>query len=517
MKRRALLLLPASLLALTGCGDEDPGPDVDATPPAAVEDLTATSPSSERVLLTWTAPGDDHMNGRADRYEIRYSETPITPQRWAAITKLDSLLTPKPAGQVESLAVAATGVRDWYFLLKSADEESNWSAVSNVAAARLGDLTPPGAVTDLSAASTTAQSVTLSWTAPGDDGQTGQATTYEVFFAESPIPPASWTAVPMEPPAPAPAGTVQTFTITGLGMGRSYYFCLRTADEFSNRSVLSNVIASVPGLRRLTTSPGSSLFGAQWARWSPDGLSIAFVADWGETENRDIYAIRAAGGMATRMTMDPAVDSHPCWSPDGQKIAFSSTRGGKDEIWVMEPVPWSEPQLLLSRAEDAFGPAWAPRGGNHIGFVLRTSLLTTAICTDSIVGGAHQDLYDYPAENSYPVWSPDSLHIAFTSDRGGDENIWTVLTEEGLAVRLTFWEGVDAAPSWSPNGARIAFHSDRSGNLDIWTMQADGADPVQLTFDRTSDTYPAWSPDSTKIAFTSRRSGQAEIWIQDLE
>lgn len=521
--RSALPFVSALLIVLAGCGDDDgAGPKVDATPPGRVGDLTAASPSQDRVLLTWTAPGDDAMEGRASRYDVRYSPTPLTPQGWASAPEIASPLEPKPAGEPESLDVAGTDARDWYFTLRTADETYNWSLMSNVASARFGDGVPPAFVTDLSVVSTTTRGVTLAWTAPGDDGAVGTAAEYDVRYAQTEITPGNWAqAVRVTTPAPRAAGAPDSVTVGGLDLGHSYYFALRTADEFSNWSALSNVTTGVPGLRRLTTSPEPSRFGAQHAGWSPDGGSVAFAADWAESENLDIYTMPADGGTAVRLTSDPASDDHPSWSPDGGTIAFTARRSGRDGIWVMDAVSGAGPVALTDLDEDAFDPTWSP-DGKHVAYIVRTSVSTSAVYVDSSAGGLAHLVHEHPSMNTEPAWCPvstrpDTSRIAITSDRLGEPSLWYVWNVGGGATRVSFVEAAEGSPCWSPHGSSLAFHSDRSGNFDIWILSLTGEGYMQLTFDPASDTHPAWSADSTRIAFTSRRGGKPEIWIQELE
>lgn len=87
-------------------------------------------------------------------------------------------------------------------------------------------------------------SVTLVWTAPGDDGNIGTAGHYELRYSQSPITDANWgQATPVSGlPAPQVAGTRQSVTVNGLNETTTYYFALRTQDDAGNWSPLSNVL-----------------------------------------------------------------------------------------------------------------------------------------------------------------------------------------------------------------------------------------------------------------------------------
>lgn len=114
--------------------------------------------------------------------------------------------------------------------------------------------------------------------------------------------------------------------------------------------------------------------------------------------------------------------------------------------------------------------------------------------------------------------------IAFSSDRGGDMNIY-VMDEDGKnVVQLTDHPQVDSTPAWSPDGRLIAFSSLRDeppnthGNSEIYIMDSDGGNPTRLTQEPNSiDTLPAWSPYGNRIAFASNRDGTGDIYVMDAD
>ncbi len=107
------------------------------------------------------------------------------------------------------------------------------------------DTTPPSAVTDLTVSESGRNYVVLTWTAPGDDGNIGTASKYDIRYSTSPIAEGNWDdAIQCEgEPIPKPPGSSETFKITGLARGTTYYFALKTADEVPNWSPLSRVVS----------------------------------------------------------------------------------------------------------------------------------------------------------------------------------------------------------------------------------------------------------------------------------
>jgi FlgD Ig-like domain len=86
-------------------------------------------------------------------------------------------------------------------------------------------------------------SITLSWTAPGDDSLSGTAKAYDLRYSLNPITAANFTAAYQMAPEPVPLapGNKQTTTVRGLTGGSYYYFAIRTVDDAGNWSGLSNV------------------------------------------------------------------------------------------------------------------------------------------------------------------------------------------------------------------------------------------------------------------------------------
>jgi hypothetical protein len=119
------------------------------------------------------------------------------------------------------------------------------------------DTTPPANITNLAASSPTSSSITLSWTAPGDDGNNGTASQYDIRYSTSTITQANWpsaTQVNGEP-TPQVAGTSQNMTVSGLNSSTTYYFAMETADEVPNWSGLSNVASGTTSAAGIDTTP----------------------------------------------------------------------------------------------------------------------------------------------------------------------------------------------------------------------------------------------------------------------
>lgn len=232
-------------------GTTDPVTETDVSPPAAIVNLQVTGAWAGSVTLQWTAPGDDGATGTAASYDIRYSLQPITTSNYGSATAAIGEPIPATAGTVQSMTVPGlAGQVPYYFAMKTADEVPNWSGLSNVVTGTpptgppgSSDTIPPAAITDLRVTGRQYSTLTLAWTAPGDDGTAGQATAYEMRYSRSPIDDLNWAAATPANglAAPATPGSPQTFVVTGLWSHTTYYFAMKTRDEIPNWSALSNV------------------------------------------------------------------------------------------------------------------------------------------------------------------------------------------------------------------------------------------------------------------------------------
>jgi Tol biopolymer transport system component len=111
--------------------------------------------------------------------------------------------------------------------------------------------------------------------------------------------------------------------------------------------------------------------------------------------------------------------------------------------------------------------------------------------------------------------------ILFQSDREGPSRLFILDIAKKQQRRVgSAGNWLDEEPAWSRDGRRIAFSSTRGGNnnLDIWVMDADGSNLVRLTDHRAAEQDPAWAHDDKSIFFTGERDGRGEIyrvWLHD--
>ncbi|MFL5806541.1 MAG: S41 family peptidase [Roseiflexaceae bacterium] len=236
---------------------------------------------------------------------------------------------------------------------------------------------------------------------------------------------------------------------------------------------------------RLTANPA----GHACPRFSPDGAQIAISS--GRTGQGDIYTLPLRGGDVRRVTYHDAHSAVEDWSPDGRQIFFSSARDQQSSAIYRvgvaggTPIPWiSQPYERLNSlavAPDggrlAFNVSrdhWWRRGPNSYG---GSEIWVVGSAPDA---DDFRKVSDYTGMNRWPCWSPDGQGLYFVSDRDGMENIWFQSLEGGAASKITsFSEGRLLWPAISRDGRTIVFERDFS----IWRLDlASGtASPIPIS------------------------------------
>ncbi len=259
----------------------------------------------------------------------------------------------------------------------------------------------------------------------------------------------------------------------------------------------------------------------------PDGRTIIFSL------LGDLYTLPIGGGTATRITMGLAWDVQPRFSPDGSRIAYTSDRGGGDNIWVMARDGSGAKQITKESFRLLYQPTWSP-DGQYIAakkhFTTGRSLGTGEIWLYHLAGGTGTALVKRPNEQHQkelgePVFAPDGKSLYFTRnispgaifEYAQDSNqplfaIEQLNLETGQVSTAVSGSGGAVRPAPAPDGRSIAFiRRDRGGaalyvkdrESGIERRVATGLDrDVQETWAITG-LYPntAWTPDSRSILF----------------
>jgi Tol biopolymer transport system component len=288
------------------------------------------------------------------------------------------------------------------------------------------------------------------------------------LFAPAPTAAPNPTPTPTRTSTATPTDTLTptvTFTPTSTakgGGGKIVY----SVGRGSYTDVYLYDIAADEEIPLLVEDPGFKFFFS----WSPDNTRIAAQEGFFPPDNR-LIVIDAETGEKSILAQDADCQVwFPAWSPDGNRIAFSSDRddpGGDMSLYTM----------------DIDGTDWAR-------------------------------LTDF--NGSAPNWSPDGTQIAFQSNRDGNYEIYVMNADGSDPVRLTDSAADDRGPIWSPDGKQILFSSETDDNSEVFLMNADGTGLRNLSGDPAGDTADSWSPDGSYIVFESDREGDWVIFLLEV-
>ncbi len=260
---------------------------------------------------------------------------------------------------------------------------------------------------------------------------------------------------------------------------------------------------------------------------SPDGQLVAFDL------LGDIYTMPIAGGTPTRIAEGLAFEHQPRFSPDGRRIAFTSDRGGGDNIWVMNVDGADKRQVTKEDFRLLNQPSWSPDGRfiaakKH--FTTGRSLGTGEIWLYHVSGGGGVQLVKRASEQlqkelGEPIYAPDGKSIFYTRNVSPGpifeyaQNSRTDLfdierydIDSGEVTTAVSGVGGSVRPTPSRDGKRIAFVRRENNITKLWVKDlASGVERVVYgALDRdvqetwaVTGVYPdmAWTPGDTAIVF----------------
>jgi TolB protein len=259
---------------------------------------------------------------------------------------------------------------------------------------------------------------------------------------------------------------------------------------------------------------------------SPDGRNIVF-ASTRHTSRPNLYLKTVDGRAVTQLTDDPTADVQPCFSPDGQYVAFASNRSGNWDLWMIGLQGGRATQITHSPLHEVH-PSFSPDGAQLAYCLFNQRADTWELW---VLNLAQPDSRKMIGLGLFPEWSPKSESIVYQKarERGGRWfSIWRVDLKNGEpAFPVEVAASSEMAliqPSWSPDGTWITYGTAQLGTGDevpeaggttmtrgdVWMIRADGSSAVQLT-DSGVSFGSVWGSDD-RIYFTSMQNGTENVW-----
>lgn len=234
-----------------------------------------------------------------------------------------------------------------------------------------------------------------------------------------------------------------------------------------------------------------------------NGRIVYFFDPSGEISDFDLFTMDPDGSDNRQITNNWYNETHPKYSPDGQKILAESRN--IREMFIINQDGTNQSDFIPGVAGFDIDGNWYPLGDQIIFASNRDGNYDLFRMNQD--GTNQQKIMSTPENEDTPVISPDGSKIAYSLD---ENSIWVMDANGNNKVRISpspLAVGTNA-PAWSPDGQWVIF----GYNFNIWKARPDGSGQTHLV----SGSNPSWAPDGSRIVFSSDpRGGQGIIYTMN--
>ena len=263
-------------------------------------------------------------------------------------------------------------------------------------------------------------------------------------------------------------------------------------------------------------------------RWSPDGQSIAVIE--GDTVGTSGQHALLLVDVATRKArmVTPRGDALGClaWSGEGKSIVLARAgsrvgdySGAPGRVFLVDPASGRERSLFwttglfpLSGSDKSFSFCDLLDGGRLVFDATQASVNLLEVDVRPGGSGAVRALTEGSSRDRQPAYSRDGERIVFSSNRGGNMDLWLLDRRTAGLRQLTDDPAQDWDPGFTPDGRHVLWSSDRSGHYEIWIADAEGSDARLVTHDGVDAQNPTATPDGSWIVYVSFNPEQPGIY-----
>mgnify|MGYP003493499657 FL=1 len=234
---------------------------------------------------------------------------------------------------------------------------------------------------------------------------------------------------------------------------------------------------------------------AAWMRYcaiSPDGQQIAF------SYKGDIYTVGVNGGRANQITTNPAHDTRPIWSPNGQQIAFASDRLGGMDIYIVDKEGGIPTRITTHSGNET------PLAFKDNGHILFQANILPAADDMQFASAQFPQVYEVSTSGGRPIMfssmpmedisiSADGKTLLYHDKKGYEDNwrkhhtssitrdVWMCnLDGERSYKKLSTFNGEDRTPVWA-NADTYYYLSEQNGSFNVFKANINGGNPIQVT------------------------------------
>ena len=258
--------------------------------------------------------------------------------------------------------------------------------------------------------------------------------------------------------------------------------------------------------------------------WHPDGEEVHFSHGGG------LWSVGTDGGGLRRLGVELGgsgfflTPQYPDRSPDGRWISYISSKSGTPELWLWDGEQEVDLQLTDLGFEELNAYSWAP-AGDRIAFSANRHG-SFDIWTVEVPEGRVRRVTSDPLYEVFPTWTPDGRELVYVrlDDRWVDQEVIRIDADGSdprVVVRNTDFFDYGAGrtfgfPLVSPRGDAVVFRSHRSGWINYWRVPLDGEEvqaPVQIAAQAADQSHVQWSPEGNRLLFTSNENGTHDLRV----
>jgi len=233
---------------------------------------------------------------------------------------------------------------------------------------------------------------------------------------------------------------------------------------------------------------------------------VVFIDESGaKTARKKRLAIMDQDGANVRYLSDGrAIAMTPRFSPTRQEITYMSYESGQPQVYLLQ-IETGQRELVGNFPGMTFAPRFSPDGQKVIMSLLRDDGNSNIFSMD-LRSRTTTRLTNSSAIDTSPSYSPDGSKVVFTSDRGGQPQIYVMGADGSGQTRVSFGGGSYSTPVWSPRGDLIAFTKQSGGQFQIGVMKTDGSGERILSTGFQQE-GPTWAPNGRVVMFFRDQPG----------
>ncbi len=244
--------------------------------------------------------------------------------------------------------------------------------------------------------------------------------------------------------------------------------------------------------------------------FSPDSTMVAFSST--KSGGKNIWIKQVASGEAIQITKDEFRNENPVWSPNGEELAFYSTKGDKPGFWRIPKLGGSPKLIAVVEDGSSVMRYWSKN--NQIYYESKNELF--ALDANS---GQIKQLTDFANQkieaNSISI-SSDEQNLAYTTVEGEKRNLWTKKITDETPKKLFTGDSEIRNTAWHPDSRRIFFSDAVDGMFQIFVTDTNATPPRKISTSERDCFVLNVSPDGEKILYGSAKE-ESDIWGFDIK